>query len=224
MYGHSPITAPAILTITALLTIAGPSCRSSEPTTPNEPPQPAATSTAAEDAGPVVEASWCANSSDPSPANFAPEIQFKIDLARDLLESDKLLPPEWELCARSMAEAGVWWVECRPRGPYLNSAITVVIRDDRIERRFYSDAFDSRTWIEPARYDPMDDIRRKRLSEQNLRDQSQLQRLRQEIIEQRKRSKAAPRSDQPAGVTPTQPSSGPADPPRADPPPGGRGS
>lgn len=64
-----------------------------------------------------------------------------IEAARDYLSRQSMLPPEWQMCANPM-DGGELHVTCWPLGRYLNSPVTLVVRDGVVVNRFYSDTND----------------------------------------------------------------------------------
>ncbi|MFQ5502988.1 MAG: hypothetical protein ACE5EQ_11925 [Phycisphaerae bacterium] len=83
----------------------------------------------------------CSNSIEPNPNPIPAYIQTRIDIARDYLKMEKLLPPEWELCAFEDPDDG-WSVLCRPLEGYAFSRITVVLSDGKVKGYYYSDFSD----------------------------------------------------------------------------------
>ena len=134
-----PSNMPWLLASFAIVAITSASCRPHANSTTTTIPDEA-------DAGKAVPTMWFADSTDPSPANVPPHVLQKMATARSFLDADKLLPPEWRLCGRLVDENDVWQIECQPMGPYLNSSIVVVMRGNEVLRRYYSDAFDARSW------------------------------------------------------------------------------
>ncbi len=79
------------------------------------------------------EPDGCRLSTKPN-ADLPEAVAKHIELARAALERNRLLPPEWKLCAAKFDD-GSWLVRCTPRGKALGAAwipTTVLMRDGKV--------------------------------------------------------------------------------------------
>lgn len=84
---------------------------------------------------------WC-RTSDIEPGREIPQAALDaIETARAYLDERSMLPPEWRMCANPMNGSELH-VTCWPMGRYLNSPVTLVVKDSRVVARYYSDTND----------------------------------------------------------------------------------